>query len=107
MRYVTSLPPVPTSPNTRQVGGLTRVQAVKPLQTGDQAVPIVQNRSPRQEPAPPVVLQRQHSGPFEDRRKACRRSRQQPVLVELRSGVERRRHNMRADDIVDHVDETA
>jgi hypothetical protein len=52
-------------------------------------------------------MHRQHSGPFEDRRKACRRLSQQPVLVELRSGVERRRHNLRADDLVDHIDETA
>jgi hypothetical protein len=106
MRFVTSLPPVANGPNTSQVGGVARVQAVKPLQTGDQAVPIVQNRSPRQEPAP-AVMHRQHSGPFEDRRKACRRLSQQPVLVELRSGVERRRHNLRADDLVDHIDETA
>jgi hypothetical protein len=30
----------------------------------------------------------------------------QPVLVDLRSGPDRRRHNLRADDLVDHIDET-
>jgi hypothetical protein len=29
------------------------------------------------------------------------------VLVELRSGVERRHHNLRLDDLVEHVDEQA
>jgi len=107
MRYVSSLPPVTTGPNTRQVGGLTRIHAVKPIEAGEQAVPNVENKSAKQEPMPALVQHHQRTEPFEDRRKACRRVSHLPVLIELRSGVERRRHNLRADDLVDHIDETA
>jgi len=106
MRFVSSLPPVSMSPTTRQVGALTRIDAVKPISSGDQAVPTVGQQAPRQETTPLVKQQYQRAEPFEDRRKICRRVSQQPVLVELRSGPDRRRHNMRADDLVDHIDET-
>ena len=105
MRFVSSLPPVTTSPNTREVGGLTRIHAVKPVPSDEQAVPTVQQQTARQEPVPPVKQQYQRAEPFEDRRKTCRRVSHQPVLVDLRSGPDRRRHNLRADDLIDHIDE--
>lgn len=107
MRYVSSLPPVPTSPNTRQVAGLSRVNAVKPVPTGEEAVPSIQQQAPRQMPMPPVKQQYQRAEPFEDRRKICRRVSRQPVLVELRSGIERRKQRTRAGDLIDHIDEEA
>jgi hypothetical protein len=105
MRYVSSLPPVTTGPNTRQVGGLMRIHAVKPIQTGEQTVPTVENKTAKLEPEPLVGQLRQRAEPFEDRRKACRRVSRQTVLVELRSGPDRRRRNLRENDLVDHIDE--
>ena len=107
MRIVPSLPPVTKSPNTRQPQELTRIHAVKPVQLQEQTVPNVEQHSAHQEAARLVEQQRHHEGPFEDRRKVCRRVAQQAVLVDLRSGLDRRRHNQREDDLVDHIDETA
>lgn len=107
MRFVSSLPPVTTSPNTRQVGGLTAIHSVKAVQLQEQTVPKVEHQTVQQEAARLAELQRHREAPSEDRRKACRRLKHLPVLVELRSGVERRRHNLRMDDLVDHIDEQA
>jgi hypothetical protein len=106
MRYTPSIPPLATSPNTRQVGGLSRIHAVKPVPAADQAVPHVENQALRQVPIP-LEQQYQRAESFEDRRKVCRRVSHQPVLVELRSGLDRRRHNLREGDLVEHIDETA
>ena len=105
MRYVTSLPPVTKGPSTRQVGGLTRVFAVKPIRTGEQAVPNVGNQAAKQEHETATGQQHQRAEPFADRRKTCRRVSYQPVLVDLRSGPDRRRHNLRLSDLIDHIDE--
>jgi len=43
----------------------------------------------------------------EDRRKVCRRVKHQAVIIELRSGIDRRRHNLRGSDQHDHIDEEA
>ena len=106
MRIVPSLPPVIKSPNTRQPQGLTSIHSVKPVQLQEQTVPLVGQQSAQQEAARLVEQQRHHEGPFEDRRKVCRRVAQKKVLVDLRSGLDRRRHNQRGDDMVDHIDET-
>ncbi|OIR17331.1 hypothetical protein GALL_23560 [mine drainage metagenome] len=107
MRYVPSLPPVTTSPYTRQVKGLSAAQAVKPVYPREQPESYVAPQATHQAAAgvqqqPPRRVQ-----PFEDRRKACRRVSHQPVLVELRSGIDRRRHNLREGDMVEHIDEQA
>lgn len=105
MRIVPSLPPVTKSPNTRQVGGLTAIHSVKAVHLPEQSVPNVEHQSVQQEAARLAELQRHHEGPFEERRKVCRRVKHQPVPEELRSGIERRRHNLREGDVVDHIDE--
>ena len=102
MRFVPSVTTVSTSTNPREVKGLSAAYAVKPVHPREPVAPTV---TVNHEAAPPVERQHHREAPPEDRRKACRRVSHQPVLVELRSGVERRRHNLRADDIVDHVDE--
>ena len=108
MRYVSSIPPAPTSPDTRQVGGLTAIHAVKAVAAVEQTVPNVVPGAPHQQEAAPLfVLPRHRESPTTDRRKVCRRVSHQTVLVELRSGLERRHHNQRAGDIVEHVDEEA
>ena len=105
MRYVSSIPPATTSPNTRQVGGLTAIHAVKAVQLQEQSVPKVEQQAVHEEAARLAELQRHREALFVDRRKVCRRVNHQPVLVELRSGVERRRHNLRLDDLIEHIDE--
>ena len=107
MRYVSSIPPPPKSPNTRQVGGLTAVRSVKAVQLLEQTVPNVEQQTVQQEAARLAEKQRRSEGQFVDRRKVCRRVTQLPVLVELRSGVERRRRSQREGDPVDHIDEIA
>jgi len=42
-----------------------------------------------------------------ERRSYCRRIEYVPVLIELRSGKDRRRHNQRAGDPMEHVDVNA
>jgi hypothetical protein len=106
MQYVPSITSVKAGPVERQVTGLTRINAVKPIREGEPAVQNVENKVSRQEPLP-VGAQYQRAEPFEDRRKVCRRVNHQTVLVELRSGIDRRRHNLRGSDIVEHIDETA
>ncbi len=107
MRYVSSIPPPVKSPNTRQVGGLTAIRSVKAVQLQEQTVSGVNQQTVQQEAARLEELQRRSEGQFVDRRKICRRVTQQPVLVELRSGVERRRRSQREGDPVDHIDEIA
>lgn len=107
MRYVSSIPPPTKSPNTRQVGGLTAIRSVKAVQLLEQTVPNVERQAVQQEAVRLAEQQRRSEGQFVDRRKVCRRVAQMPVLVELRSGVERRRRSQRDGDMVDHIDEIA
>ncbi len=108
MRYVPSIPSTTASPTTRQVKGLSAAQAVKPVFPREQPVlPHVEPRAVQREPMRPVEQQEHRIVPFEDRRKACRRVSHMPVLVELRSGIDRRRHNLREGDITEHIDESA
>jgi len=103
MRFVASVTKVSISTNSRQVNGLSAVYAVKPIHPREPIVPVT---TVHHEAASLVERQNSREVPLEDRRKACRRVSHLPVLIELRSGVERRHHNLRANDLVDHVDET-
>ena len=105
MRYVSSLPPVTTNPVSRQVRRVTATAAVKPVFPPEQPGPNVEPVAAHPEAAHLTEPQHQRAQPFEDRRKACRRVSHQPVLVDLRSGPDRRRRNLRADDLIDHIDE--
>jgi hypothetical protein len=107
MRYVSSISPVLTSSTSRQVRALSSVQAVKPVHTPEQFIPYVPAIRAHQESTVSVagILKKRVSS-FEDRRKLCRRVTHQTVLIELRSGIDRRRHNLREGATVDHIDET-
>ncbi|MFA5825240.1 MAG: hypothetical protein WC825_04615, partial [Gallionellaceae bacterium] len=109
MRYVTDIPPVATtSPNTRHVMGLTAALAVKPVYPGEHPVASVEHLKAHpdkehQEITHPVE-QQQSKAPAEvvptvDRRKACRRLAHQHVLIELRSGIDRRHHTLLEGDV--------
>jgi hypothetical protein len=107
MRYVSSIPPVTTSPRTRQVSPLSAVQAVKPVHAPLQAVPSIEFSTAQQGSVPLVEQQQQRTLPVEDRRKFCRRVKHLAVLEELRSGIDRRHRNLRDGDVVEHIDEIA
>lgn len=104
MRFVPSISPAPTSPDSRRVRGLSATQAIKPVHPSVQAVPYVEHQMPDQQAVPPVGRQNQRRTLLEERRKACRRLHHQPVLEELRSGIDRRRHHLREDDVAEHID---
>jgi len=111
MKNVPSLPPPTTGvADRRTANGATGVKPVKPLQKQPLPPPVSQPR--HAQPAPPhgpiEKTEKRHAGPYQDgRRTYCRRVAQQPILDVLRSGVDRRRHRQREDDIMDHVDEKA
>lgn len=106
MRFVPSVSPPTTSPDTRTVRGLSATHAIKPVHPLEQPVPYVENNAARQQTVNPVERQYRNV-PQEDRRKACRRVHHQHVLIELRSGIDRRHHNLLEGDVAEHIDETA
>ena len=111
MRYVSSIPVVTVSPNTRQVTALSAIQAVKTVHAPLMPLTNIELNLEHRSVMIPVVEQQQHrdnpvrDNPVKDRRKFCRRVKHQAVLVELRSGIDRRRHNLRDGDVVEHIDE--
>lgn len=107
MRYVSEIKPVTTELKTSLVPGLSSVHAVKPIHSRDQTVFEVTALQGRHKEA--VEADQEHATrlPLEDRRKACRRIHIQKVLIELRSGVDRRHHDLLGDHATEHIDEKA
>ncbi|MDZ4203134.1 MAG: hypothetical protein U1C96_13425 [Gallionella sp.] len=104
MRFVSSIPPVAGFIEGREVKRISRIRAVTPVASGELSALVVEH--PHQAYVAPVKREDRRYV-MEERRKACRRVSHQPVLVELRSGIDRRHHNLREGDIVDHIDEEA
>ncbi len=103
MQYVPSIRPATTSPATSLVTRLTAVHAVKPVHLLEPG--LVQQGEPEGSQSTDQNSRRQL--PFEEHRKACRRINHQTVLLELRSGVDRRHHDLFGAGVVEHVDEKA
>lgn len=107
MRYVSDVASAGNVLKKQLVSGLTNVQAVKSVHPREQRVtqidlPQLEHKT-LQEAASEIMR-----NPNEvERRKECRRIHLQHVLIELRSGIDRRHHNLRGGDVVDHIDETA
>lgn len=65
----------------------------------------------RHSPSEPLPVQarqpeKHHAEPYQqERRTYCRRIRHQPILMELRSGKERRQHNQGGTGMTEHIDE--
>ncbi|MDP2694121.1 MAG: hypothetical protein Q8O58_04535 [Gallionella sp.] len=109
MKYVPSLPPPVTGVETGlEVKALARVKRAKPVQART-LPPLVVQPHARHE-APPEVAgneEKRHDPHVHgERRIYCRRIEHLPILVELRSGIDRHRHNQRAGDIAEHIDES-
>lgn len=107
MKFVPDLTPPATAPETRPgVQALAGIRRVRPVAARISPPLIVQPHVEHE--APPEVAEggeRRHDPHLHgERRTYCRRVEHRPMLVELRSGRERRRHNLRADDITEHID---
>lgn len=105
MKYVPSISP----PRITGVGegvtvtGLAAVKAVKPVQPRT-LPPLVTPPHEGHEPAGEVAERRHDPKSQGERRTYCRRLRRLSMLVELRSGLERRHRNQREGDQIEHVD---
>lgn len=102
MRYVNSVTSPSTSLNTRQVSRPAAASSIKPVAAREPPASGVEHH----QHLTPVVYQLKPAAqlPLEDRRKACRRVKHLPVLVELRSGIDRRHHNLLEGDVAEHID---
>ncbi|MDP2143998.1 MAG: hypothetical protein Q8J80_07685 [Gallionella sp.] len=85
------------------VSALTAVNGVKAVQPRT-LPPLVTMPHEHHEP-PQESAERRHDPQIQgERRIYCRRLQHLPVLLELRSGLERRHHNQRAGDPTEHID---
>lgn len=100
MQFVPSIPPATTSPATRPVKEPTGVAAVKPVH------PREPEPAPLRHEVEPALYPKKDL-PDDERRQACRRIHHQKVLIELRSGLDRRHHNLMEGGTADHIDEEA
>jgi hypothetical protein len=110
MRYVPSLPPPTlTGIGTREVRGVMRTRPIRPTRIRDHPEVVVdlgEMHEPLPEAVPVPAVEHRTIHP-EERRVVCRRVSHQPVLLDLRSGIDRRRHNLRGTDLTEHIDEEA
>jgi len=108
MKIVPSLAPtIAVTKDDSEVEALTAVKAVKPVQPRTLPPLVVQPRA-RPKASPDITEQQDRRldvHVHRERRIYCRRIEHLPVLVEMRSGFDRRRHNQRGDDMTEHVDE--
>jgi hypothetical protein len=89
-----------------EVEALAPVKAAKPVQPGTQQPLAVQREQHHASPDIAGQEERRHDVHVHgERRTYCRRIEHLPILVELRAGYDRRRHNQRGDDLTEHVDE--
>ena len=108
MKFVPSLPPPLTvAKENLELQALARVKPVRPVQARTQPPLVVQRHVRSEAPRDHTGQQeRRHDAPFQgERRTYCRRIEHLPILVELRSGIDRRRQKQRGADLTEHVDE--
>jgi hypothetical protein len=106
MKYVPSLPPVSGVENRREVHALSAVKPVKRVQPRTLPPLVIQPHASHQKAAAESTRENEkREAAQESRRKYCRRVSHQPMLEELRSGLERRRHQQRGSDDTEHINE--
>lgn len=107
MRIVPSLPPPLTvAKEGLEVKALSRVKPAQPVQARPLPPLVVQRHAPLEVTydLPEQQEKRHDTHVHGERRTYCRRIKHLPILVELRSGMDRRRHKQRVDDLTEHVD---
>lgn len=105
MRYVSNIPPAVMGTKTGLVKGLSAIYAVKPIQDRGQVAPASERSQDKPEGNASLVSKERRDIAIVERRKICRRTRQQKVLIELRSGLDRRRHDLFGTGPAGHIDE--
>lgn len=109
MRYVPSLPPPTlTGLGTREVRGVMRTRPIRPTRVRsnpEAGVDYGPAREPHAEEIVPVPAVEHRVVHPEERRVACRRVAHRPVLLDLRSRLDRRHHTLRGTDPTEHIDE--
>lgn len=101
MKFVPSLPPprITGAGGRLMVNRLTAVKAAQPVQPRTLPPLVVQPHAQHPE------AERRHERHLQgERRTYCRRVQHLPVLVEFRSGLDRRHHAQREGDPMEHVD---
>jgi len=107
MKYVPSLTSPVTSPTTgMEVRALAGIKRSKPVQARTLPPLVVQPHVRHEASSGVSEKEERRYDPLAhgERRSYCRRIEHRPVLIELRSSIERRRHNQRAGDITEHID---
>ena len=108
MRFVPSLPPpITVAKEGLELKALARVKPAKPVQARTLPPLVVQRHARSEAPRDHTGQQeRRHDAQVHgERRTYCRRIEHLPILVELRSGIDRRRQKQRGGDLTEHVDE--
>lgn len=104
MSSVASLSHYVRNLNSRETRGVGDAHLTNPQLTRNPFVKVVEE-SPGSSPSPDSQGRtRRKMMVEEDRRRVNQRIRHQTMLSECRSGVARRHHNQRENDIAEHVD---
>lgn len=113
MQYVQnhSLPPYLNGPEDKnEVKKLTEIEPVRPVSERthpSQALPPPTTRPEHQYNPVKPLEKRNADASLGERRKVCRRIQTQPLLIELRSKLDRRHKKQRNTDITEHINEKA
>lgn len=85
------------------------VASVRPATTVTERTPPPLTRLAHEQPVPAVGKKEQHdkrqTAGYTERRSVCRRLAPRPLLEELRSSIDRRKHRQRNTDVLMHIDE--
>ena len=108
MRITPILPsPIAIKKDSLGVNALTSIKPVKSVQ--ERTLPPLVTQLYERPEIPPDLTEQQEKRHdphvHGERRTYCRRTEHLPILVELRSIADRRRHKQREEDETDHVDE--
>ncbi|MCR4298854.1 MAG: hypothetical protein NUV75_08910 [Gallionella sp.] len=107
MKIAPDLPaPVPVAGNALEVKVLAGIKPSRPVQERTLPPLVVQPHSQRegQQDTADQPERRYEPHIHGERRTYCRRIEHLPILIELRSVVDRRRHNQRRNDTAEHID---
>jgi|GEM_PF-921003 len=111
MQYVQthSLPPYLNGPEDKnEVKKLTEIKPVKPVSERTHSSQVFRplTTQPEHQYNPVKPLERRSAEvALGERRKVCRRIQAQPLLIELRSKLDRRHKKQRNTDLTEHINE--
>ncbi|HUX63063.1 hypothetical protein [Sulfuricella sp.] len=108
MRYVPSLPPLPSVKEEEGPRPIRAIRPVRPVEPRTRAPRVIQHFGPKaraEEAASGPTAVRQEKRTKSDRREWCRRLQHGHPFLDTRSAVERRKNKRRGSDIVTTLDE--